>query len=227
MPTTSAHASLWLADEAPAAYPSLTGDQDADVAVIGGGIAGVTTALRLAQHGASVILLEARSIASGVTGCTTAKVSALQSTLLSTIAARHGTEAARIYAEASAAAVEDVARYVLEAEIDCACERRPAVTYAAGRGRARGGGRRVRRGGGCGPAGAVAGRRRRAALPGRRRDLAARPDRFSPGALRPRAGRGPDPGRRRCTRSGSSRSIAAAPTRCRPTRVRCAAGRSS
>ena len=43
-----------------------------------------------------------RGVGSGVTGCTTAKVTALQATVLSQIRRRHGAEAAAAYAEASA-----------------------------------------------------------------------------------------------------------------------------
>ena len=58
---------LWLADPAPA-RPALSGDTGADVAVIGGGIAGVATAYFLARRGASVVVLERASLGSGATG---------------------------------------------------------------------------------------------------------------------------------------------------------------
>jgi glycine/D-amino acid oxidase-like deaminating enzyme/nitrite reductase/ring-hydroxylating ferredoxin subunit len=129
--TTSAH-SLWL-DTAPATrYPALEGDLDVDVAVVGGGIAGLTTALLLKRDGARVAVIEAVRVGSGVTGCTTAKVSALQSTIYSRIKGRHGTDTAAVYADASMAGVERVAALVHTEGIGCELERRPAVTYAAG-----------------------------------------------------------------------------------------------
>lgn len=129
--TTSAAEALWLDTAPPSDYPTLEQDIDVDVAIVGGGIAGMTVALMLKRGGARVAVIEAARIASGVTGCTTAKVSALQATMYSTIAARHGAEAARTYAEASLAAVESVAAIVGEQAIDCDLERRPAFTYAA------------------------------------------------------------------------------------------------
>jgi hypothetical protein len=78
-----------------------------------------------------VVLLEAVSIGSGVTGNTSAKVSALQGTTLSTIASRHGSDVAAVYAAASASAVTDVAALAADEQIDCGLERRPAVTYAS------------------------------------------------------------------------------------------------
>jgi glycine/D-amino acid oxidase-like deaminating enzyme/nitrite reductase/ring-hydroxylating ferredoxin subunit len=128
--TTSAGQGLWLATAPPSHYPALTGDADVDVAVIGGGIAGMTTALLLKRDGARVAVLEAAGIGTGVTGCTTAKVSALQATILSTIASRHGGEAAHVYAQASAAGVERIETLTREERIDCELARRPAFTYA-------------------------------------------------------------------------------------------------
>jgi gamma-glutamylputrescine oxidase len=52
----------------PAAFPALTGTQYADVCVVGGGIAGCSTALHLAQYGYTVALLEAHQIGWGASG---------------------------------------------------------------------------------------------------------------------------------------------------------------
>ncbi|HEX3336986.1 MAG TPA: FAD-dependent oxidoreductase [Jatrophihabitans sp.] len=129
--TTSGAQSLWL-DTAPSThYPQLTGDIEVDVAVIGGGIAGLTAARELHRDGARVAVLEAARVGSGVTGCTTAKVSALQSTIYTTIRNRHGNATAASYAEASVAGVEQLATIVAQESIECALERRPAFTYAA------------------------------------------------------------------------------------------------
>lgn len=59
--------SLWL-DGAARAHPPLEHGLTADVAVIGGGIAGVATAYFLAGAGARVVLLEARGVAEGASG---------------------------------------------------------------------------------------------------------------------------------------------------------------
>ncbi|HEX8073844.1 MAG TPA: FAD-dependent oxidoreductase, partial [Thermoleophilaceae bacterium] len=133
-PTTSAAESLWLDRIPPAAHAPLSAQVHVDVAVIGGGIAGVTTALLLKRAGASVAVIEAVSAGSGVTGCTTAKVSALQSTILSTIRDRHGDEAAAVYATASLAGVEQTADLAASEDVECDLERRPAFTYAADEG---------------------------------------------------------------------------------------------
>ena len=126
----SAAESLWL-DRAPRTVRGqLAGDLRVDVAVLGGGVAGLTAALLLKRDGASVAVLEAARVGSGVTGCTTAKVSALQATIYSSIRQRNGEQAVASYAGASMAGVEGLAALVTKEAIDCGLERRAAYTYA-------------------------------------------------------------------------------------------------
>jgi gamma-glutamylputrescine oxidase len=49
-------------------HPALEGAVDADVAIVGGGLAGLTAALELAERGLDVVLLEARQVAWGASG---------------------------------------------------------------------------------------------------------------------------------------------------------------
>ncbi|MEO1192693.1 MAG: FAD-binding oxidoreductase [Pseudomonadota bacterium] len=60
----------WYEDTAGAAqhYPTLQGDLEADVCVVGAGLAGLTTALELQRRGRSVVLLEAGQVADGASG---------------------------------------------------------------------------------------------------------------------------------------------------------------
>lgn len=53
---------------ADAAWPVLTDSVTADVCVVGGGLAGLNTALGLAERGRAVVLLEARRVAWGASG---------------------------------------------------------------------------------------------------------------------------------------------------------------
>jgi glycine/D-amino acid oxidase-like deaminating enzyme len=67
----------WIDSTPTTSYPPLADDLHVDVVVIGGGIAGVSTARKLAATGRTVALLEAGRIAASVTGYTTVKLSSL------------------------------------------------------------------------------------------------------------------------------------------------------
>lgn len=124
------HISYWVGTSPESDYPAYAPDGSRpDVVVIGGGIAGLTTAILLQQAGASVAVVEARRIATGVTGYTTAKVTALHGLVYAELERSLGGDAARVYGEANWAAVEEVARLVAELDIDCDFERFPAFTY--------------------------------------------------------------------------------------------------
>jgi len=121
---------LWSADSPPEPRPSLAHDLEVDVAVVGGGIAGITTALLLQRDGARVGVFDRGVVAGGATGFTTAKISALQQSTYRGITRFHDEGRAAQYASASLNAVERIAALVAEG-IDCGWERRPAYTYAA------------------------------------------------------------------------------------------------
>jgi glycine/D-amino acid oxidase-like deaminating enzyme len=90
--------SLWMTTAPPdQQYPRLEGEIAVDVAVVGAGITGVVTAVLLKQAGASVALVEAGHLCAGVTGYTTAKVTALHGLTYAGLAATGGEEAAGAY----------------------------------------------------------------------------------------------------------------------------------
>jgi glycine/D-amino acid oxidase-like deaminating enzyme len=109
--------------------PALEEDVEADVVVVGGGIAGLTTAWYAARNGRRVVLLEARRVGSGVTGHTTAKVTALHGARYHTLKRRHGRGAARMYAEAQLAGLAGLREIVTEQGIDCDLRSLPAFTF--------------------------------------------------------------------------------------------------
>ncbi|WP_115862660.1 FAD-dependent oxidoreductase [Halorussus litoreus] len=125
------HDSLWTDTTPRTDYPALDGDLRVDTAIIGGGIVGVTAGVHCAEAGREVALLESDRVVEGVTGKTTAKVTAQHGLVYDSLLDAHGREAARKYAEANAAAVQAVAARVDERDIDCDFQRLPAYTYAA------------------------------------------------------------------------------------------------
>ena len=121
--------SYWVSSTPDSAYSVAPPELDADVVVIGAGIAGVTTARELQRAGRSVVVVEADRVLRGVTGYTTAKISTLHGVLYADLIDKHGEEKARLYAESQVAALEHIAR-AAAAGVDCDFERRDSYTYA-------------------------------------------------------------------------------------------------
>jgi glycine/D-amino acid oxidase-like deaminating enzyme/nitrite reductase/ring-hydroxylating ferredoxin subunit len=121
--------SLWLDPLPSTARPPLAEDCRFDVAVVGGGITGLTAALLLSREGRSVGVLEHRQIASGTSGHTTAKVTSQHRAAYARVRDSHGADGARIYAGSNEAAKERIAAFVAEG-IECDFRRRSAYLYA-------------------------------------------------------------------------------------------------
>lgn len=123
--------SYWLATIPESYYPALQGDIRVDIAIIGGGIVGLTTAYLLKEAGfSSIAVIEADHILSGVTGHTTAKVTSQHNLIYDHLISKFGKRQAQQYAESNQAAIEKIASIVASKKIDCDFVRKPAYVYA-------------------------------------------------------------------------------------------------
>lgn len=100
---------------------------EVDVAVVGGGITGVSVAHLLKREGKAVALLELSRIGHGTTGNTTAKLTVGQGLVYAHLTNSHGMEAARIFAESNGNAIREMGTFAVELGIDCDWE--PASNY--------------------------------------------------------------------------------------------------
>lgn len=121
--------SYWLATKPDVRFARLEGDLTVDVAVLGGGITGVTTALLLKQAGKTVALVELRRIGHGVSGNTTAKLTSGHGLVYAKLARKHGSEVARVYAESNEAGLAKIAELVETHAIECDFERSDNYVY--------------------------------------------------------------------------------------------------
>ena len=123
------HESVWMATTDEPEFGALDAPADVDVAVLGAGIAGLTTALLLKNAGLRVAVVEAAVVCGATTGHTTAKVSAQHGVIYDTLSSKFGADGARAYAEANVAAVDLIQSLIEDHAIDCQWERRPAYAY--------------------------------------------------------------------------------------------------
>lgn len=121
--------SFWMASVSFPDFEQLNENLDVDVAVVGGGIVGITSAFLLKQSGLKVALLEASRILHGTTGHTTAKVTAQHDIIYSTIKGKMDQESAEQYAMANQAAITAIETIIRQNNIECDFLWQPAYVY--------------------------------------------------------------------------------------------------
>lgn len=110
---------VWRDEDEVECYSPLSESIQVDVVVVGGGITGVTAALDLAKRGMRVALLEARTIGAGVTGRSSAHLTAMLDARLHTIRSRFDDEAAQRAWRAGAEAIGIIESNARTFEKDC------------------------------------------------------------------------------------------------------------
>lgn len=122
--------SLWLhSTDTLSLYPPLKNNLEIDVAVVGGGIAGLTTAYLLKKAGKKVAVFEKYTIGSGVSGYTTGKVSSLHGLAYSELIKKFDIQTARTYGEANEVAIGAIEAIVKAESIDCDWRREDNYTF--------------------------------------------------------------------------------------------------
>jgi glycine/D-amino acid oxidase-like deaminating enzyme/nitrite reductase/ring-hydroxylating ferredoxin subunit len=111
--------SLWMDVEVFPDAPSLDKDIQCDVAVVGSGIAGLSTAYEIAGRGRSVIVIDRASICGGMTARTSAHLAPLCDDLMSEMKRLRGSEMAKTFYQSQAAAVDRIEAIQQDEKIAC------------------------------------------------------------------------------------------------------------
>ena len=111
-------------------YPSLQEDLEVDVAIVGGGITGITTAFLLAESGVKVALIDASRLMNGTTGHTTAKMTVQHDLIYDELIGNLGEEHAKLYYQANNEAMEWMKAFIQKEQISCDFSERSATLYA-------------------------------------------------------------------------------------------------
>ncbi|PYZ96191.1 FAD-dependent oxidoreductase [Alteribacter lacisalsi] len=110
-------------------FPPLSEDITCDVTVVGGGIAGITTAYVLQKEGFDVVLLEAGRLLNGTTGHTTAKITSQHGLIYDEYIQHFGEEKARQYYEANEEGLRMIESFINELGVDCGFSRQDALVW--------------------------------------------------------------------------------------------------
>ncbi len=111
--------SYWEASENLIEKDALQQSIETDVCIIGGGIAGLTTAYLLAKTGKQVIVIDAGAIGGGETSRTTAHLSNALDDRIYRIEGWHGEDKAKLAVESHTEAVSQIEKIITEEDIDC------------------------------------------------------------------------------------------------------------
>jgi len=139
--------SPWLVDP-PEPMPPLIGDCDADVAILGAGFTGLSSALALRREGLDVVVLEAQSAGFGASGRNAGHLTPTIGKDLPTLCRMYGEERVRNLLALADVSIDHVEALIARHAIDCdyepvgnviaaVCPRQHAVVEAAARAAAR------------------------------------------------------------------------------------------
>jgi len=123
--------SIWMETADTRAEPTLSADVDADVCIVGAGIAGMTTAYLLSREGQRVVVLDDGPVAGGETCRTTAHLVSAPDWWFDEIVSKHGKPAAGVAAESHGAAIDLIEETVRREGISCSFERLDGYLFAA------------------------------------------------------------------------------------------------
>jgi glycine/D-amino acid oxidase-like deaminating enzyme/nitrite reductase/ring-hydroxylating ferredoxin subunit len=122
--------SLWMASAPMPHFPALEADREAEVCVIGAGIAGLTTAYLLARGGRDVAVVDLGRIGGQETPRTTAHLTNAIDDRIGEMERLHGESGARLAVESHGAAIDRIEAIVREESIDCDFERLDGYLFA-------------------------------------------------------------------------------------------------
>ncbi len=97
----------------------LTGEHDADVVIIGGGITGALVSYKLKEKGIESVILEADKVGSGTTGGTTGKITAQHGLLYAKLITDLNKDRAKEYAASNTRALKQIKKIIDKEQIEC------------------------------------------------------------------------------------------------------------
>jgi glycine/D-amino acid oxidase-like deaminating enzyme len=125
------HLPVWMRSSAPLETGPLREDLEADVCIVGCGIAGLSTAYLLSRGGYSVVVLDSGPLGGGETGRTTAHLSNALDDRYYELERLHGASSAKDAAESHTAAIDCIESIIARERIECDFQRLDGFLFVA------------------------------------------------------------------------------------------------
>ena len=129
-PSGNERPSYWTETTPSTSYGPVTGDERADVVVVGGGIVGLLTAYLASKEGKSVVVVDRERVAMAETGHTTAHLQYVIDTRLKDLVPRFGLKQVKLAWDSQLEAIRLIESIAHEERIACDLQRLDAFLYS-------------------------------------------------------------------------------------------------
>lgn len=123
------HEPLWYEHAELTTYPHLMENASCDVAIVGGGITGLTAALSLCQSGCDIVLIDLNRIGRGTTGHSTGHLDNHYDMKLKNLISHLDIAAARTFIDAKREAIARIEQWDKHYGLNCGFRRVPGYYY--------------------------------------------------------------------------------------------------
>ena len=121
--------SYWISSAEDTNFPTLDKDLKTDLLIIGGGMAGISTAYQLINKDLDIVIIDSKKIVQGTTAHTTAKITSQHGLIYDKFKKSLGESMARQYAESNEFAIKEIKKIIDENNIDCDYKHESAYIY--------------------------------------------------------------------------------------------------
>lgn len=125
--------SIWRDFEKTLDYPSLQKNITTEVAIIGGGITGITAAKVLGEAGISSVVLESKTVGSGTTGQSTGNLYYTLDSHLFRLESKYDSDTVKAVAASRAETLQQIRRWIEDHSLDCDYQKVPWYLYSSNR----------------------------------------------------------------------------------------------